>query len=172
MPKLQRLAILGVIIGAIISTFTGMTALSGTHRGSSEAQMAIEQFDALGPTTNGVYQQQVLALWANKDLLKVVADEASNANDIARISTILTSTTNWLLVCLILVLISRNVERRSKKRAKEEAESPSSPDVYYTTKAWLQTNEPSKSRVGIIIAWIGIALFIIVMVGMSVKAQS
>jgi hypothetical protein len=115
----QRVLLLLVILfalgGALMSQASSqneLKALETTFGGtSSGADDAITRFDLNSVGTDTVYQQQVVALWAVKDLLKVVADEQVNNNSIgeAIVASSIAQTnaqiaTNWLLAALISVI--------------------------------------------------------------------
>lgn len=67
-------AVLAAVAVAFVVQLVGLTGATGSDRASGVMSNFIIQ-DA-GSTT--VYQQQVNALWAVKDLLRVVADESAN----------------------------------------------------------------------------------------------
>jgi len=122
----QRVLLLVIILfalgGAFISQANSqneLKALETTFGGeSSGAEDAISRFDLNSVGTDTVYQQQVVALWAVKDLLKVVADEQANNNSIgeAIVASSIAQTnvqiaTNWLLAALISVICVVSVYR-------------------------------------------------------------
>jgi flagellar basal body-associated protein FliL len=71
---LVSLAALAAVVVAVVVQLVGFTGATGSDRASGVISDFIIQ-DA-GSTT--VYQQQVNALWAVKDMLRVVADESAN----------------------------------------------------------------------------------------------
>jgi len=64
------------LFAALIVTFS-LFNNANTSDGSSAANGAISDFRANDESSTTVYQQQVNALWATKDLLKVIADQNS-----------------------------------------------------------------------------------------------
>jgi hypothetical protein len=84
MRLFQKISVIAVAASALLIALGTMLAssywfdpASWTHDShiSLEANTAIENFNLQTADDTTIYQQQVSALWANKDLLKVVADQ-------------------------------------------------------------------------------------------------
>jgi len=109
---------------------------------SSAADDALTSFDLNSAGTDTVYQQQVVALWAVKDLLKVVADEQTSTNAIGEAvvqSNIAQAnaqnTTNWLLGGVIIALCFLGFTRatgtkKANRRAERSASETDPVDVF------------------------------------------
>ena len=98
MSKIQRviLIVLGSI--SIVTAWVVSTAsLGSSPEGAASEAIASFNLQTAGDST--VYQQQVSALWANKDLLKVLAD-TNQAQLNVQVAT------NWLLAALVSTLIT------------------------------------------------------------------
>jgi len=148
MNKFQKVLVLLTILmalgGAAYSQYSISSQVksvqknfSGTSAGASEA---ISNFRVQSVYDKNIYQQQVTALWATKDLLKAIADEQSQSNSIGEAiveSNIAQanaqSTTNWLLVALLAVIgafgFGRFSALRNEKKAQGSREEPSSQGV-------------------------------------------
>lgn len=119
MHRFQKIAIVLAVFVALLGVGISQASVTSELRnisqnfegGSSAADEAIAKFESQSAWDSNIYQQQVTALWAVKDLLKVLADQAGDSGDIgtAIVATNMAqlnaqNTTNWLLVLLLLVI--------------------------------------------------------------------
>ena len=105
------IAVLGAV-GTQVATSSALREISTSFGGGSlAADDAITNFDSQTASDTTVYQQQVSALWANKDLLKVIADQTADSNaigeavvasNVAQMNTQVA--TNWLLAALVIAV--------------------------------------------------------------------
>jgi hypothetical protein len=101
---------------------------------SAGAKAAIDSFNLQSYSDTNIYQQQVTALWANKNLLKVVADQtaANNAIGEATVASNLAvanaqTITNWLLLLLLLAIVVLGFAANRRLEVSKR-QTPATPD--------------------------------------------
>jgi hypothetical protein len=119
MRTFQKLAIYVTVLIAVLGAVGTQVATSSALReistsfggGSLAADDVIANYNSETAYDTTVYQQQVSALWANKDLLKVIADQTAHSNAIgeavvaSNVGQMNTQVaTNWLLAALVIAV--------------------------------------------------------------------
>ena len=127
MSLFLRLAVIAALIVAALTSIAVTSALNTSQSGSPQAEAAIQKFEIQSASDSNIYQQQVSALWANKDLLKVVADETANANRLAATQLQVSIATNWLLAALVGVLSIMALGRTSRRKSNGSSDESTSP---------------------------------------------
>jgi hypothetical protein len=120
MSVIQRIAVIVALVCAGLTTITVTTALNSAASGSVAARKAMSDFEVQSYSDTTIYQQQVTALWANKDLLKAVADQTADANKIASGQLQVSIATNWLLAALVTVGATIAMRGSSAKKKNED----------------------------------------------------
>jgi len=128
MSLFQRIAVIIALVCAALTSTTVLSTLNTAKSGSDAASYAIQNFNSQTASDTTVYQQQVSALWANKDLLRIVADETADANKLAAGQLQVSIATNWLLAALVGVLatmamgaVATKKKPKPAPKAKEQA---------------------------------------------------
>jgi hypothetical protein len=98
-------------LGAIIGTIGAGAASTASGSTSAGAYMALSDFDVNDATSETVYQQQVTALWAVKDLSFTLAEATSSiaSAQAATLWVLLTVATLLFLLTATVAIVGRRL---------------------------------------------------------------
>jgi hypothetical protein len=105
------LAMVTFALGAIIGTIGAGAASTASGSTSAGAYMALSDFDVNDATSETVYQQQVTALWAVKDLSFTLAEATSSiaSAQAATLWVLLTVATLLFLLTATVAIVGRRL---------------------------------------------------------------